>query len=222
MVIVLVPKGKGDYHSIGLLEPIWKVVEVLRTSNFLPLNSMTVSMVSGPVEAQGMEVKLAQQLPYQEQEAWHQIFLDLHKAYNAMDRGCCLDILVGYGMGPKLIQLLDHFWNEAKLACHAGGYYRSVFSAGQGLKHRAAHSHLASLTWLLMQLSESGSTRCLAGRLQGRDWGAWRRHEWLYSMQMMGCCQQDAQSGCRAPSMPLLICLNVSVFAQMHSRRQKS
>ncbi len=27
MVIVLLPKGGGDYHSIGLLDPIWKVVE---------------------------------------------------------------------------------------------------------------------------------------------------------------------------------------------------
>jgi hypothetical protein len=48
-------------------------------------------------------------------------------------RGQCLEILVGYCVGPKLIQLLDHFWNEAKLACCAGGYYGSVFSAGHGV-----------------------------------------------------------------------------------------
>ena len=29
MVIVLLPKGGSDYQCIGLLEPIWKVVEVL-------------------------------------------------------------------------------------------------------------------------------------------------------------------------------------------------
>ena len=29
MVIVLLPKGGGDYRGIGLLEPLWKVVEVL-------------------------------------------------------------------------------------------------------------------------------------------------------------------------------------------------
>jgi len=27
MIIVLLPKGGGDYHGIGLLNPIWKVVE---------------------------------------------------------------------------------------------------------------------------------------------------------------------------------------------------
>jgi hypothetical protein len=35
MVIVLLPKGRGDYHGIELLEPIWKVVEVLMDKQFL-------------------------------------------------------------------------------------------------------------------------------------------------------------------------------------------
>ncbi len=26
-IIVLLPKGNGDYHGIGLLDPFWKVVE---------------------------------------------------------------------------------------------------------------------------------------------------------------------------------------------------
>ena len=30
----------------------------------------------------------------------HTILLDLHKAYNALDRSRCLDILEGYGVGP--------------------------------------------------------------------------------------------------------------------------
>jgi hypothetical protein len=106
MVIVLLPKGKVDYCSVGFLESIWKVVEVLMYKQFLSiklhdcLHGFCASR--GPGTAT-MEVKLVQQLVYQEQEAWHQIFLDLQKAYNLMDRGCCVDILVGYGVGPKLI-----------------------------------------------------------------------------------------------------------------------
>ena len=55
------------------------------------------------------------------------------KAYDTMDRGRCLDILAGYGVGPKLIWLLTHFCTKAKLACCTGGYYGAVFSAGQGV-----------------------------------------------------------------------------------------
>ena len=28
IIIVLLPKGGGDYRRIGLLEPLWKVVEI--------------------------------------------------------------------------------------------------------------------------------------------------------------------------------------------------
>jgi hypothetical protein len=136
MVIVLLPKGGGDYRGIGLLEPIWKVVEVLMDKRFLAIEFH--DCLHGFLAGRGtgtatMEVKLAQQLAYREQEAWHQIFLDLRKAYDAMDRGRCLDILAGYGVGPKLIRLLTHFWAEAKLACRTGGYYGAVFSAGRGV-----------------------------------------------------------------------------------------
>ncbi len=27
VIVVLIPKGGGDYQGIGLLEPIWKVIE---------------------------------------------------------------------------------------------------------------------------------------------------------------------------------------------------
>ncbi len=38
--MVLLPKGGGDYHGIGLLEPLWKVVELIkdRQLNALPLH----------------------------------------------------------------------------------------------------------------------------------------------------------------------------------------
>jgi hypothetical protein len=131
MVIVLMPKGKGDYQGIRLLEPIWKVVEVLMDKQYLAikLHGCLHGFCAGKGRGTAtMEVKLAQQLAYQEQEAWYQIFLDLQKAYDAMDRGRCLEILAGYVVGPKLIWLLNHFWNKAISACHAGGVLRvSVF-----------------------------------------------------------------------------------------------
>ena len=29
VIVVLIPKGGGDYHGIGLLEPLWKVLEII-------------------------------------------------------------------------------------------------------------------------------------------------------------------------------------------------
>jgi hypothetical protein len=39
VIVVLLPKGGGDYRGIGLLEPLWKVVEQImdRRLNALPL-----------------------------------------------------------------------------------------------------------------------------------------------------------------------------------------
>jgi hypothetical protein len=56
-----------------------------------------------------IEVKLAQQLAFLDQMPGHQIFLDLHKAYDAMDCKKTLDILAGYSIGPKVFALSNAF-----------------------------------------------------------------------------------------------------------------
>ena len=40
----------------------------------------------------------------------HTIFLDLNKAYAALDWDRCLDILAGYGEGPQMLRLLHTYW----------------------------------------------------------------------------------------------------------------
>ena len=46
------------------------------------------------------EAKLIQQIVALRGEVMYVIFLDLHKAYYALDRSMCLDILEGYSVGP--------------------------------------------------------------------------------------------------------------------------
>ena len=41
------------------------------------------------------------QLAYKEQCPLYRIFVDLRKAYDAMDRGRCLETLSDYGVGEK-------------------------------------------------------------------------------------------------------------------------
>jgi hypothetical protein len=80
-----------------------------------------------------MEVKLQQQLALVDQEPLYQIYLDLRKAYAALDQGRCLEILAGYGVGPNLIPLQKKFWDDAKMVCHADGNYGLPIEAHQTL-----------------------------------------------------------------------------------------
>ena len=47
-----------------------------------------------------LEVKLLQKLEALREEVMYVIFLELHKAYDALDRSSCLEILEGYVMVP--------------------------------------------------------------------------------------------------------------------------
>jgi len=71
--------------------------------------------------------------PSVDQEPLYQIYLDLRKAYDALDRGRCLEILAGYGFGPNLIRLQKKFWDDAKMVCRAGGNYGLPFEAHHGV-----------------------------------------------------------------------------------------
>jgi len=109
MIIVLLPKGGGDYHGIGLLDPIWKVVEKVMVAQFFVVKLHDCLHDRLPGRGTGtaiMEVKLQQQLVWVDQEPLHQIYLDLRKAYDALDWGRCLKILVGINKVFELLHLL--------------------------------------------------------------------------------------------------------------------
>ena len=60
------------------------------------------------------EVKLTQQLANMDQVTWYGICIDLKKAYKAMDRDRCIEILEGYQVGPKMRKLIQFFWDNAE------------------------------------------------------------------------------------------------------------
>ena len=61
------------------------------------------------------------------------IFLELHKAYDALDRSRCLDILEGYGVAPQACRLLRKYWGRLSIVARAGRYYREVFKGDRGV-----------------------------------------------------------------------------------------
>ena len=68
------------------------------------------------------------------------IFLDLHKAYDALESSSCLEILEGYGVGPQSRRLLQTYWRRLMMVAQAGGYYRTAFKGERGVTQGDPHS----------------------------------------------------------------------------------
>ena len=92
--VILIPKGIGYYRGIGLVEVTWKVVEDilnLRIAASINLHNLLHGFRAGRSTGDAtLEAKLLQQLADLREEVLYVIFLDLHKAYDALDRYRCL------------------------------------------------------------------------------------------------------------------------------------
>ena len=97
--MVLISKGKGNYREIGLVEVMCKVLEKILNlritasityHNFL--HGFRAGRGTGTIT---LKSKLLQQLSTLREEVLYVIFIDLHKAYDDLDRSRCLEILEG-------------------------------------------------------------------------------------------------------------------------------
>ena len=101
--------GKG-LPGIGLVEVMRKVVVAILNCRFTAsityqdfLHGFRAGCRTGTTT---LEAKLLQKLAALKEEVLYMIFLDLHKAYDALDRSRYLEILEGYGIGPRSRKLL--------------------------------------------------------------------------------------------------------------------
>ena len=103
--MVLITKGKKYYRVIGLVEVMWKLVEEILNRRltasinfhyFLHIFWLGCSTGTATIKA-----NLLQELAALMEEVLYVIFSDLYKAYDALDRSSCLEILEGYGGSPK-------------------------------------------------------------------------------------------------------------------------
>ena len=62
-----------------------------------------------------------------------ELFLDLKKAFDSMDRERCIMILEGHGAGPRMIRLIRGYWRDAIMVCRAMGNYGTPFKMGHGV-----------------------------------------------------------------------------------------
>ena len=63
----------------------------------------------------------------------YEVFLDLHKAYSALERKMYLDILEAYGVGPQAIHLFQIYWDCLNVVSQARGYYGVPFNGFLGV-----------------------------------------------------------------------------------------
>ena len=61
------------------------------------------------------------QLAALREEVLYVICLDLQKAYDALDRYRCLDILEGCGVVPQAQRLLQTYWRRLTMVARVGG-----------------------------------------------------------------------------------------------------
>ena len=150
-IVVLIPKGNsGDYRGIGLLEVVWKLIKRVldeRMSAIEVHDSLHGFRAKRGCGTGIMEAKLVQQLTFVEQAPLFGIFIDLRKAYNAMDRERCIDICVEAGVGPNAVQLVVNFWEGGNGYCRAARYYGRVFKAKRGITQGGPLSPPSSTAW---------------------------------------------------------------------------
>ena len=63
----------------------------------------------------------------------YKFFVDLKKAFDAMDCKRCMQILKDQCTDKKIRTLIKNFWRLAELVCRAGGCYGRPFKAWRGV-----------------------------------------------------------------------------------------
>ena len=92
-----------EYQDIRLVDIVWKVYAPV--VHYQLKRSVTLhGTIHGSRAGRGtgtetLEEKLAHQLAGIAHESLFQISLGVRKAYDSLDRGRCMEILQGYGMG---------------------------------------------------------------------------------------------------------------------------
>ena len=65
-------------------------------------------------------------------EPLFQVFLDVQKVYDSLDRGRCMEIMRRYGMGQRIAHLIAHHWENLMFILKAKRFLGTPFSTGRG------------------------------------------------------------------------------------------
>ena len=123
--VVLITKGRKDYRGIVLVRVMWKLVSAILnrwiTSSITFHDFLHGFRAGCSTGTTTLEAKLLQKLAALREYVLYVIFLDTHKAYAALDRSRCLEILEGYILGPRSCRILQTYWRRLTMVARAGG-----------------------------------------------------------------------------------------------------
>ena len=126
--VALIPNEYGkDFGGIDLMEILWKTITGilnLRLKSEIAFHDALHGFWTGRrTGTTYLNTKLLQQLIAIMEAFINDILMGTQKAYNALNRDRCLNILVGYGMGPRSIRILWKYWDRLTMVAKVGGYY---------------------------------------------------------------------------------------------------
>lgn len=135
--LVLIPKSDGGVRGIGLLETVWKVISMIIKERLAARINFDDSLHGfRPQRGTGtaiVEARMNLDYSIQQGRALYQVFLDLKKAYDTLDRQRTLQLLQAYGLGPNLLGILSAFWNNLQLVPRQGGYHGLPIRSARGV-----------------------------------------------------------------------------------------
>ena len=137
-ICVLIPKNdKGEYRGIGLLEAMWKLITSI--ANRRMARDITLHDAHHGFRARRgtgtaiLETKLRMQLARRQGWPYYQVFIDLSKAYDTIDRTRMEQILQAYGVGPRMLRILRQFWDNHQVVTKQATFFGKPFKATRGV-----------------------------------------------------------------------------------------
>ena len=136
-VLVIIPKDDaGGVRGIGLLEVIHKLVSQV-------INLRMATSIEFLEEVHGFrcgrgtytaigETKIRLQMAVNKSETTYQVYLDLKKAYDSINRPRVLHIMRKYGVGPNICRYVETVWNNQSFLLRQRGFYSEPFAVTRG------------------------------------------------------------------------------------------
>ena len=137
-MVVLLPKGNGNYRRIGLTWVLWKNIlgainpwiraEIIYYD--VLLHGLWLVRGNG---TDSLEANMLQQLKKMREESLYKFFLNLIKVHDTLYREQCMEIIIAYRLRPQKECLLWHYWEGLNIVARAGHYYGYLFKGSGGV-----------------------------------------------------------------------------------------